>query len=369
MSRFLFLIFLGGLVAVHPGHAEEVQDGVRKRRTAVRRRAVKDDDTSNLELVGTNVATVGEVTLLDSPQSVFVLTNRTDQTLAIRSLRRTCACITASADTMSVPPGGSARITMVLDLTGIQGPFKRALWVTLAGPDRKRILLQQVGTVLPLFTGLPDDEVMLRAPDLATACWTNTFVLTPTDPSLRLGTPLFVTTNSALRQTAALVTNATPQGACTLTVVLQALTNIHAEARLLLPVTGTKRRNDQLLLKLNAKVGQRLTVRPDQLYLRVSPRPTLNRFLLRTDTESADPALLTWTPQLEGMTVTPRTVKSKSSLLVTLTLTPQAVKTWLAQPEASLSFAYTNHAPAIIRVLPALEDDADAGAEEEEEEE
>jgi hypothetical protein len=55
--------------------------------------------------------------------------------------------------------------------------------------------------------------------------------------------------------------------------------------------------------------------------------------------------------------------------LVTLTLTPQAVKTWLAQPEASLSFAYTNHAPAIIRVLPALEDDADAGAEEEEEEE
>ena len=79
MSRFLFLIFLGGLVAVHPGHAEEVQDGVRKRRTAVRRRAVKDDDTSNLELVGTNVATVGEVTLLDSPQSVFVLTNRTDK--------------------------------------------------------------------------------------------------------------------------------------------------------------------------------------------------------------------------------------------------------------------------------------------------
>ena len=134
---------------------------------------------------------------------------------------------------------------------------------------------------------------------------------------------------------------------------MQALTNAHAETRLLLPVTGAENRKDQLLLKLNAKVGQRLTVRPDQLYLRESPRPTLNRFLLRTDTESADPALLTWTPQLEGMTVTPRTVKSKSSLLVTLTLTPQAVKTWLAQPEASLSFAYTNHAPAIIRVLPA----------------
>ncbi len=66
------------------------------------------------------------------------------------------------------------------------------------------------------------------------------------------------------------------------------------------------------------------------------------------------------------MTVTPRTVKSKSSLLVTLTLTPQAVKTWLAQPEASLSFAYTNHAPAIIRVLPALDGGADTDAAEEE---
>jgi len=236
----------------------------------------------------------------------------------------------------------------------------------LADSDRKRILLQQAGTVLPLFNGLPDGEVALSAPDLATACWTNTFILTPTDPRLRLGTPLFAATNSALRQTATLVTNAAPQGTYTLTVVLQALTNAHAETRLLLPVTGAENRKDQLLLKLNAKVGQRLTVRPDQLYLRESPRPTLNRFLLRTDTESADPALLTWTPQLEGMTVTPRTVKSKSSLLVTLTLTPQAVKTWLAQPEASLSFAYTNHAPAIIRVLPALDGGADTDAAEEE---
>ncbi|MDD2347262.1 MAG: DUF1573 domain-containing protein [Kiritimatiellae bacterium] len=349
MSRFLFLIFWISAV-VCSGNAEEPQD----------------DDTPGLELVGTNIAALGEVTLLDRPQSVFVLTNRTDQTLAIRSLRRTCACITASVDTMSVPPGGSARITMVLDLTGIQGSFKRALWVTLADSDRKRILLQQAGTVLPLFNGLPDGEVALSAPDLATACWTNTFILTPTDPRLRLGTPLFAATNSALRQTATLVTNAAPQGTYTLTVVLQALTNAHAETRLLLPVTGAENRKDQLLLKLNAKVGQRLTVRPDQLYLRESPRPTLNRFLLRTDTESADPALLTWTPQLEGMTVTPRTVKSKSSLLVTLTLTPQAVKTWLAQPEASLSFAYTNHAPAIIRVLPALDGGADTDAAEEE---
>ncbi len=258
MSRFLFLIFWISAV-VCSGNAEEPQD----------------DDTPGLELVGTNIAALGEVTLLDRPQSVFVLTNRTDQTLAIRSLRRTCACITASVDTMSVPPGGSARITMVLDLTGIQGSFKRALWVTLADSDRKRILLQQAGTVLPLFNGLPDGEVALSAPDLATACWTNTFILTPTDPRLRLGTPLFAATNSALRQTATLVTNAAPQGTYTLTVVLQALTNAHAETRLLLPVTGAENRKDQLLLKLNAKVGQRLTARPDRLYLRESPvRPS-----------------------------------------------------------------------------------------------
>jgi hypothetical protein len=41
-----------------------------------------------------------------------------------------------------------------------------------------------------------------------------------------------------------------------------------------------------------------------------------------------------------------------------LSLTPQAVKTWLAQPEATLTFAYPNHTPATVRVLPAQADDA-----------
>jgi hypothetical protein len=345
------------LAAVRPGNAEEPQDGVRVRRMSAQRSVAKDA-VPGLELVGTNVVSLGRLTLLDRPQSVFVLTNRTAQTLAISSLRRTCSCITSSADTLSVPPGGSARITMTLDLTGIHGFFKRALWVTMSGPARNRILLQQTGTVTPLYDGLPAEDVVLRAPDLAAACWTNTFVLAPTDPRLRLEAPLFATTNGALRQTAALVTNAVPPGAYTLTVVLQALTNVHAETRLLLPITGIEGRNDVLLLKINTKVGQRLTVKPDQLYLRASTRPTLNRFLLRTDIESADPALLTWTPKLEGMTVTPQPIKSKSGLLVALSLTPQAVKTWLAQPEATLTFAYPNHTPATVRVLPAQADDA-----------
>lgn len=356
MKRFLVMI-LWVLVAVHPGNAEESQDSVRVRRMSGQRRAVQDD-VPGLELVGTNVVSLGRVTLLDRPQSVFVLTNRTAQTLAISSLRRTCSCITSSADTMSVPPGGCARVTMILDLTGIHGFFKRALWVTMSGPARNRILLQQTGTVTPLYDGLPAEDVVLRAPDLAAACWTNTFVLAPTDPRLRLEAPRFATTNSALRQTAVLATNAAPQGAYTLTIVLQALTNVHAETRLLLPIKGIEGRNDLLMLKINTKVGQRLTVKPDQLYLRASTRPTLNRFLLRTDIESADPALMTWTPMLEGMTVTPQPIKSKSGLLVALSLTPQAVKTWLAQPEATLTFAYPDHMPATVRVLPAQADDA-----------
>ncbi len=356
MKRFLVMI-LWVLAAVRPGNAEEPQDGVRVRRMSAQRSVAKDA-VPGLELVGTNVVSLGRLTLLDRPQSVFVLTNRTAQTLAISSLRRTCSCITSSADTLSVPPGGSARVTMTLDLTGIHGFFKRALWVTMSGPARNRILLQQTGTVTPLYEGLPAEDLVLRAPDLAAACWTNTFVLAPTDPRLRLEAPRFATTNGALRQTAALVTNAVPPGAYTLTVVLQALTNVHAETRLLLPITGIEGRNDVLLLKINTKVGQRLTVKPDQLYLRASTRPTLNRFLLRTDIESADPALLTWTPKLEGMTVTPQPIKSKSGLLVALSLTPQAVKTWLAQPEATLTFAYPNHTPATVRVLPAQADDA-----------
>ncbi|HRR33391.1 MAG TPA: DUF1573 domain-containing protein [Kiritimatiellia bacterium] len=346
------------LAAIHPGHAEEPQEGTRVRRISGQRR-VKPDEVPSLELVGTNVVSFGEVTPLERPQSVFVLTNRTTQTLAISSLRRTCSCITYSVDTMSVPPGGCARITMTLDLTGIRGYFKRALWVTMGAPSRNRILLQQTGTVIPLFDGLPAEDLVLRAPDLATACWTNTFVLTPTDPRLRLEAPVFATTNHALHQTAVLATNAVPPGAYTLTVALQALTNVHAETHLLLPITGIAGRHDTLLLKINTKVGQRLAVKPGQLYLRALARPTLNRFLLRTDTDSADPALLTWAPKLEGMTVTPQPLKSRSGMLVALSLTPQAVKTLLEQPEATLTFSYPDHAPATIRVLPAQADDED----------
>jgi hypothetical protein len=158
MKRFLVMI-LWVLAAVRPGNAEEPQDGVRVRRMSAQRSVAKDA-VPGLELVGTNVVSLGRLTLLDRPQSVFVLTNRTAQTLAISSLRRTCSCITSSADTLSVPPGGSARITMTLDLTGIHGFFKRALWVTMSGPARNRILLQQTGTVTPLYEGLPAEDLV-----------------------------------------------------------------------------------------------------------------------------------------------------------------------------------------------------------------
>ena len=322
-----------------------------------------DANTPCLELLGTNTISLGRISEFKHQQATFLFTNRSDQTLSVLALRRTCSCINSSIDRKSVPPGGSAVVTMGVDPTSIRGSFTRGLWVSFPGAAKKRVLLSLTGEVMPLFDGLPSKMIDLRSPFVDNVCWTNRYILTATDPRVRLGTPV-VGTNSYMKVEASLVTNASEKTSYTLSLVSTPLSRGRAKTQILLPVTGIKDIPD-LRIGIASRVGLALSVNPDGLFLIPTDFPVKRRFLVRTDAEVAEPAALTWSPQIEGLFIEAKQTKTKSGLLITLQLSPETVTRLLAQKETPLTFHYPQHTPATVLIQPAKEE----GEEDEEKEE
>ena len=72
----------------------------------------------------------------------FAVTNTTDKTQTVESVRTSCACLKVKgADAINcVPPGGVVPIEVVFDPAGMEGPVQKRVWVTLA-PSKKIVTL------------------------------------------------------------------------------------------------------------------------------------------------------------------------------------------------------------------------------------
>ncbi len=316
---------------------------------------VPDSTEPCLELLGTNTISLGRISEFKQQQATFLFTNRSDQTQSVLALRRTCSCITSSIDQKTVPPGGRAVVTMGVDPTSIRGTFTRGLWVLFPGGAKKRVLLSLTGEVMPLFDGLPSKALDLRTPSLSNVSWTNRYVLTATDPRVRLGAPV-VGTNTYLKVEASLVTNASAMTSYTLCIVSTPLSIGRTKTQIRLPVTGINDIPD-LRVGIESRVGLALAVNPDRLFLIPSDYPVTRRFLVRTDAETAEPAALTWSPQIEGLFIEAKPTKTKSGLLITLQLSPEAVTRLLAKKETQVTFHYPQHTSATVLIQPAKEEE------------
>ena len=64
----------------------------------------------------------------------FAVTNTTDKTQTVESVRASCACLKVKgADAINcVPPGGVLPFDVVFDPAGMEGPVQKRVWVTLA---------------------------------------------------------------------------------------------------------------------------------------------------------------------------------------------------------------------------------------------
>ena len=85
----------------------------------------------------------------DNSQTVsheYVIVNRGDATLEISQVRPSCGCTVANISQRSVPPGGEARVTAQLNLTGRQGPQHKAITVESNDPKQPQLTLMLQGT-------------------------------------------------------------------------------------------------------------------------------------------------------------------------------------------------------------------------------
>ena len=305
-----------------------------------------------IRLLGTNVAVLGKVPGYKVKQVSFVFTNTSQTRVRIVSLMPTCSCVRGQADKEAVPPGGTATVNVHFTPSQAQGVFERGLWVNFSGGDQQRVYLAVAGEVVPLFSGVPSDPVILKSRDL-NVVWTNRYTLTPSEAGLRLDPPV-VEAQDRLRILASVTTNTVGAGTFSyhVTLVVTPLAFGRHQATVSLPVTRCPQ-VPPVTLNVSVQVGLSLVAKPDLVRVFETGEPVVRRFLLWTEDLDAAEGQLTWDPVMEGVTVKARRIKSKPAFMVTLELTPEAAKRLRSEKAPRLVFRYPKHEPATVAFVAA----------------
>ncbi len=309
--------------------------------------------SSRLEVVGSNVVSVGQIYSHLQKSETFRLRNISAEPISIVSLRPTCPCIRANIDKRLIPPGEEASVTLCLNPMSIHGAFKRGLWIETSDPGQKRFQLNLSGEVIPLFIGQPTEPVSFLAPDV-NVVWTSRYTLAASTTGVSLAPPQ-ISTNSNLRIAFTFITNATEKASYTLSLMISPLALGRAKAQIVLPVVG-ETRIPPIRIDLSARAGLILSPNPNQIQLPESEAPITRRLILRTDDPRSRPEELTWEPKGDGVTVQAEATRSGPGIVVTVQFTPEAVKRLRASKDAKLTFRYPLHTPAEVSVLPTEEE-------------
>jgi len=305
---------------------------------------------SQLELVGTNIVSVGTIPCYKMQSVPFRLVNRSNKAITISRLKPTCVCIEGEKNKDVVPPGEEAVVTLHLDPIHINGPFQRGVWVVTSDTSHDPIKLLIEGDSVPLFKGAPTTRLSYQTATLGVA-WTNSFTIEATEPALRLGPPVFET-NANLNVTLALVTNRAEKASYQATLIVTPLALGRHTTLISMPVEG---KNDMPPVTFNLLVnaGLALSAAPDKMFLAPSDTPVTRRVLLHTQEEVANPKNLTWSPSDEGLRI--RTKTNKANIMTEVQFSPEAIRRLLAMKEPALTFSYTNYESVVIQLLPATE--------------
>ena len=326
-------------------------------------------EQDKLIVIGTNRVELGAITCEQTKTYPFRLRNVSAKPVKIIALMPTCHCITGTCDKKELAPNEETVVNVTLDPAEINGHFQRGLWVKWGLQKKDLVLLSLSGEAVPLFTGGPEFPLVILA-DRAGVTITNRYTLTAAKANLFLGTPV-LSTDENMGLTVALATNAFETVASyDLTLVLKPHSNGFHSAAIKLPVSNQSNTTSTIRYVIQARVGAKLMATPSSLLLPSDDKPLQMRVRLTAETADFDAKRLTWSPQIEGITVavltnavaTPSMLKSKnksplltarkkSSLFVTLTLSPAAVAEMMTRKDPELSFQYPSLEPAAIRLV------------------
>lgn len=84
----------------------------------------------------TRTRDVGIVSPLEIIETTFILANRSAETVRIRELRAPCNCTRLIPESMTLPPRGSIRLNVTIDLRGDMGSMKKNGLIFFEGFDR-----------------------------------------------------------------------------------------------------------------------------------------------------------------------------------------------------------------------------------------
>jgi len=91
----------------------------------------------------------------------FTIKNSGDETLKIKSIRKTCGCFKPSSNKMELPPNESATIKVEVEAYGIYKSYSKFVFVYSNDPKNPIQKLRVSGNADPLVEVLPQDKVFI----------------------------------------------------------------------------------------------------------------------------------------------------------------------------------------------------------------
>lgn len=303
---------------------------------------------TQFQLVSKQTVEVGELPSYAVKTVPFRFKNKGEKVANINGLISTCPCISATADKMVIQPNEEAVVTLRLDASKVHDAFRRGVWIETNDAENPRLLLSVSGVIRPLFSGLPPMPIRIVSSGKGNVL-TNTYTVTATETNLFLGPPV-IATNGEIRLVVSVTTNTAQEKAVyTIQTVLTALGSGKSAASASLPIEGRPNQNFRpLTLLFQSVAGATLRVAPSRIMISPASRLLSRQLRVATSEKNADPAALTWAPQIEGVSVQVSPTLMKSSLSVTLSFTPESVEKLTDGKQAKITFSYPNHKPASV---------------------
>jgi hypothetical protein len=327
-----FVLLASVAWTTHLSHAQEIADAA----------------APVIALSGTNEVALGAITSEHLKLVTFIFKNPGTVPVEITDVTATCPCIRGFPMKALIPPGGEQAITVELNPRLVKKAFRRSVWVktTAAGKSQRLIPLFVNGEIVPLFDGMPSEKLTYRLDEVGET-WTTNLNLTATATNLFLSTPI-VASNEMVRIVASLKTNLAEKTSYELTLTLTALEIGRGFASVQIPFNG---RSDLPPLEIwfTGRTGAELTVAPDKFLLLPSKKTITRSFIVRTMDKEADPALVSFSPQRDGITY--ETVANKTNrrnFSVRVTVTPEGLQKLFAEKEPKVTVQFPKHKSAEI---------------------
>jgi len=316
-----------------------------------------------LEMVSTNSVDIGRIYSYAGTTNTFHFANTGTTDIAVLDALSTCPCIQAVKKPVILRPGDSYTLETRFSARTVHGPFTRGVWLVTDDPAQPRTLVKVTGEVLPLFEGVPEQEVVLTSPD-ASAIFTNDLFFTAATTDFALKEPL---PNSMMQKhiTASLTREGDRYHLRTIIRSARHLQNLFVK----LPVEGPLP-TDALQIRFKVAAGAQLRASPARLIVPALDDSLTKTLYINTQTPGYLPDELNWTPRIEGLTIkkelysaTPAPPPEGAAALTaprrsgstrytcTLSISPAALREIMQRDEHAITFTFPDHTPVKVELV------------------